>query len=499
MSSFFRPNGRSNKLSGVEDAMRRRMLMGLAVTLALVSGCVLPGIKLPPGSGDSGPPQGGTTSQEQQGPGNLKVSFTGELMELVNESASLHEAFTLKVRVIPREGEQKLMTVLLPVATDAPAWDGMRFDDLASGTAQVTVQLSEDGSVLYERTTSVAIAPKTTVQAAIDLMLDGIAAPTSRPSLVNVAAYEADGYRDGIGGAAKLSVVVSGMAMDAAKNVYVADQWNHLIRKVSPHGVVTTFAGRYVASGNMEGPGQGGYIDGPRRHAQFRNPTDLAFDAAGNLYVSDAGNCLIRRISPAGTVQTFAGSGESGFDDGSAEVATFTAPGALAMGADGLLYVADQTTIRTVAPDGHVNTYMAGPFTNQESSTPDALELINDLLVGPNGVLYVASGHRVLRINADKTVDVLLKFGSEAVDDPDPAKARVFLPTSLAPDGENGLLLIDEMDALGQNPVLRRHTFGGGTSAVLNANLEAMRVKAPILQLDATTYVVNGGRAKLFF
>ncbi|MNY83112.1 hypothetical protein D3C86_2256490 [compost metagenome] len=61
------------------------------------------------------------------------------------------------------------------------------------------------------------------------------------------------------------------------------------------------------------------------------------------------------------------------------------------------------------------------------------------------------------------------------------------------------MLLIDEMDALGQNPVLRRHTFGGGTTTVLNAQEEAMRVKAPILQLDATTYVVNGGRAKLFF
>jgi sugar lactone lactonase YvrE len=474
------------------------MLVALAVTLALVSGCVLPGIKLPPGSGDSDPPQGGTTSQEQQGPGDLKVAFTGELMELIQESASLHETFTLQVRVIPKEGEAKLMTALLPVATDAPKWEGMRFEALESGTAQVTVKLSEGGNVLYERTTPVAIAAKTTTQAAIELRLDEPALPSAKPSLVRFVGHEVDGYRDGIGLNAKLAIVVGGMALDPAKNLYIADQGNHLIRKVSPRGVVTTFAGRYEASGDLGGPGQGGYIDGPRRQAQFRNPKDLVFDAAGNLYVSDAGNSRIRRISPAGVVQTFAGSGQTGFNNGSAEVASFTAPGPLAMGADGLLYVADQNKIRTVTPGGQVDTYMAGPFTNQADGVSDTLGLINDLIVGPNGVLYVASGHRILRINPDKSVDVLIQGGTEALDDPDPSKARVFLPTSLALDGTDGLLIVDDMDVLG-NSALRRLTFGGGLSTVVDAQGGAMRVNAPILRVDAQTYCVNGGRAKLFF
>jgi hypothetical protein len=92
-----------------------------------------------------------------------------------------------------------------------------------------------------------------------------------------------------------------GLAFDKAGNLYVADQNNHRIRKISPNGEVTTFAGS----------GEEGDADGTGAEAQFYYPRGLAFDKAGNLYVADMGNSRIRKISPKGKAAASAGSGGS--------------------------------------------------------------------------------------------------------------------------------------------------------------------------------------------
>jgi len=142
----------------------------------------------------------------------------------------------------------------------------------------------------------------------------------------------------------------TGVAVDAATNVYVADQGNHTIRMITPGGAVTTLAGS---------AGQSGSDNGFQNFARFTFPYGVTADAGGTVYVADTGNQLIRRIIPGGFVTTLAGSaGFSGSADGNGTSAQFAQPSALALDSAGNIYVADtfNSTIRKVTPGGDVIT-----------------------------------------------------------------------------------------------------------------------------------------------
>ncbi len=159
----------------------------------------------------------------------------------------------------------------------------------------------------------------------------------------------ASGTADGTGTAARFNLPV-GVAVDSAGNVYVAETTNNTIRKITPAGVVTTLAGVAGISGAQDGTGAG---------ALFNSPGGLVADAAGNLYVADTGNSVIRKITPAGDVTTLAGlAGVAGLLDGSGANAWFNQPKALALDAAGNLYVADtgNAVIRRVTAAGAVST-----------------------------------------------------------------------------------------------------------------------------------------------
>jgi streptogramin lyase len=123
-----------------------------------------------------------------------------------------------------------------------------------------------------------------------------------------------------------------GLALDAQGNIYVADPGNQAIEKISPTGLVSTLAGS----------GVGGFADGNGIAAQFNQPSGVATDTQGNIYVADAMNNLIRKITPAGLVSTLAGSGGNGFADGAASVAQFNGPSGVTVDAHGNIYVADR-------------------------------------------------------------------------------------------------------------------------------------------------------------
>jgi sugar lactone lactonase YvrE len=140
----------------------------------------------------------------------------------------------------------------------------------------------------------------------------------------------------------------TGVATDASGNVYVADNGNNLIRKITPQAVVTTFAGSGIrGSTNAMGAA-----------ASFNQPQALAVDAGGNVYVADEGNNLIRKITPAGLVTTVAGSGTSGSANGKGTAASFNGPAGIAVDASGNLYVGDSNNnvVRKIATDGTVTT-----------------------------------------------------------------------------------------------------------------------------------------------
>jgi streptogramin lyase len=196
------------------------------------------------------------------------------------------------------------------------------------------------------------------------------------------------GDADGDGSAARFRYPIA-TAADASGNVYVADSSNNLIRKITPGGVVSTLAGL---------AGIAGYSDGNRNEAQFNNPTGVAVDKNGNVFVADSVNKVIRKITKDREVTTFAGSGGgAGTNDGDTKSARFAFPSDVALDREGSLYVTDNSTIRKIDTHGMVSTLAGSPDeTGSTDGTGAAARFSNpiSLAVSPAGNVYVADAER---------------------------------------------------------------------------------------------------------
>ena len=213
--------------------------------------------------------------------------------------------------------------------------------------------------------------------------------------VVTTLAGSTNGSADGNGSAAQF-YNPRGVAVDSTGVVYVADTINHRIRKITPAGDVTTFAGS-----------TGGYADGNGTAARFSSPWGMGTDASGNVYVADMNNHRIRKITPAGDVTTFAGptsvGSSDGYVDGNGPAARFYSPRAITVDASGNVYVADTLNhrIRKITPAGDVTT-VAGSTNGYADGATGTAQFASPagIAIDSNGIFYVSdtSNNRIRKI-----------------------------------------------------------------------------------------------------
>jgi sugar lactone lactonase YvrE len=250
--------------------------------------------------------------------------------------------------------------------------------------------------------------------------------------VVTTVAGDGPGFADGPGRDARFRTP-SGLAVDAAGGVIVADTGNHAIRRLSPEGTVTTLAGT----------GEPGNRDGPAGEAQFDGPIGVAVDAAGRILVADTYNDRIRAILPGGRVVTLAGAGPPGWRDGPAGGAAFDTPSDVAVDAAGSVYVADtgNDAVRVISTRGDVSTIVpSGP--GASVSRPMGID------VSPAGVAYVTDWRgRVVEIHPETGARHLAGGAPGFADGPGEA-ARFREPAGLAWVADGQLVVADSANAL---------------------------------------------------
>jgi serine/threonine protein kinase, bacterial len=211
------------------------------------------------------------------------------------------------IRKISPEGKVTTLVGMRPNPTKAGKFDTVKFDN-PSG---ITVDLN--GNIYLA-----------------DWAKDLVRKISPGGIVTDLAGNGNPGSKDGQGPTSSF-YLPEGIAVDAKGDVFVADTYNNMIRKINPNGVVATFAGK-KEKGSRDGRGPA---------ASFLHPAGLAIDKNENLYVADVGNNKIRKITPDGDVTTFAGTGMRGSANGQVGTATFYRPFGVAVDKGGNVYVAD--------------------------------------------------------------------------------------------------------------------------------------------------------------
>ena len=234
----------------------------------------------------------------------------------------------------------------------------------------------------------------------------------------------------------------AGIAIDTKGNLYIADKGNHVIRKIATNGMVSTLAGS----------GERNSLDGPGNKASFDKPVAVAVDTAGNIYVADAANHKIRKITPGGIVSTLAGSGALGSLDGKGTAASFYNPSGIAVDIAGNVYVADHDNnrIRKITPDGLVSTIAGSDTIGNTDGSGSQASFFNpsDVAVDAAGNVYITDqvNHKVRRLSATGEVTTLAGSGTAGSVDGAGTVASFNYPSGIAVDSSGNIYVADQLN-----------------------------------------------------
>ena len=262
--------------------------------------------------------------------------------------------------------------------------------------------------------------------------------------IISTIAGTGDAGQSGDGGPATAATISPhGIAVSASGDIYFADDSNHKVRKITPGGIISTVAGTGVADYTGDG--------GPATSAALNTPTGVAIDATGNLYIADNGNLAIRKVTPAGIITTFAGGGFE-TDDGVAPLNAAIIPLSVSVSPTGDVYVADFLTYRVRKISGGKITTVAGTgdagFSGDGGpATAAALNSPSSAAITADGIVYIAdSGNsRIRKVTADGRISTVAGNAQfRTGGDGGPAiSAVMYLPSGVAAD-KSGNLYISE-------------------------------------------------------
>jgi sugar lactone lactonase YvrE len=403
----------------------------ILLSVALVTACSKGGSNPAPGNTPAGPAI--TSLNVNTGPYNTQVTINGTGFSFTTADDQVF--FNGKAANIEEADATEIIA-------DVP---------LAAGTGNVTVKVNG----------VTATGPVFTYQQA--LVITTFAGNKFQAGLTNGM------------GAAALFNELSGITIDKNGNLYVSDAANFVIRKVTPAGVVSTFAGS----------GKSGNADGAGTAASFTQPAGLAVDQAGNVFVTDAVSCLIRKITPDGTVSTVAGNGLPHANDGVGILASFSSPAGVAVDANDNLYIADTGNheIRKITPDGTVTTIAGNadnPGTADGVGATASFTSPDDIIVGNDGNLYVTDGYQgpVRKITLPNTVS---RIGASGLTSPQglamDAAGNIYVASTgstliqkIAPDGTTSTYAGNTGGTPLTDGVLSKASFGFPTGVAVDVS-----------------------------
>jgi len=272
------------------------------------------------------------------------------------------------------------------------------------------------------------------------------------PGIINTVAGKGNYGYSGDGGPATDAVLYDpeGVAVDSSGNIYVAEAFNGVIRKVDTNGIINTVAGNGITGYSGDG--------GPATSAEFYDPASVALDSAGNLYIADTNNTVIRKVDANGIITTIAGTGGRTYtgDGGPAVNATLFNPYGIAVGSGGVLYIADtgNAAVRKVDANGIITTVagtgVLGYSGDGGPATAAQIGSAHGVAVDGAGNLYIADNYNnvIRKVDSSGIITTFAGNGSMGTSgDGGPAiNAPLYYPVQVAADSAGNVYIVDSSE-----------------------------------------------------